>query len=519
MPKNIIIFSDGTGNSGIKNRGTNVYKLFEAIDLHSHHSTPDIPEQVTIYDDGVGTEKFKPLKIAGGALGIGLKRNVRELYTSIARVYNPGDALYFFGFSRGAFTVRTLVGFICDCGIIDRTKFNHDKELIKKTKEAYKKYRLQYQSLLGKIWYTLIGKKASKTPAWNFRDNYSVKLNVNNGNQEIITRQIPIQFIGVWDTVDAVGFPIDKVADWINDYIRRFKFYDYTLRPEVSNAYHAISIDDERKTFHPVMWDMTEDDSRLEQVWFSGVHSNVGGGYPKQGMSLVSLHWMINKAKSHGLHVSQHDQKIYFQKQNVNDKLYDSRSGTKFFYRYEPRNIAKICAKSNGLKPRIHESVFDRIDKCTEGYAPGNIPLQGEITATDTVQPHLSRLYTLYQKKLSQNSSLLDIAQKAISLRSISYWLFLLTLVGAISIAVGFNMHKSGLWITIANVYSGKYANLIHSLFGTLWFFLVLLSLAISSFFYFGGYILRKHIDTTFSEFWYTLLKEWRETEKRITRV
>ncbi|MGI9072946.1 MAG: phospholipase effector Tle1 domain-containing protein [Bryobacteraceae bacterium] len=119
MPKNIIICSDGTGNTGIKNRGTNVFKLFEALDLNRHGADPNLTPQIALYDDGVGTENFLPLKLWAGAFGWGLKRNVLKLYTGLVRIYDAGDRIYLFGFSRGAFTVRTLARLIAKCGILD----------------------------------------------------------------------------------------------------------------------------------------------------------------------------------------------------------------------------------------------------------------------------------------------------------------------------------------------------------------------------------------------------------------
>ena len=124
MPKRIIVCSDGTGNTAIKGRGTNVFKLFEAVDLDGHRFNAAVTPQIAIYDDGVGTEQFKPLKIFGGATGWGLSRNVKHLYKELARIYDPGDEIYMFGFSRGAFTIRTLVGFIATCGLVDPEKLN-----------------------------------------------------------------------------------------------------------------------------------------------------------------------------------------------------------------------------------------------------------------------------------------------------------------------------------------------------------------------------------------------------------
>ena len=140
--KNIVICSDGTWNSAYKRRGTNVFKLFEAVDTSEDG-------QVAFYDDGVGTEKLKVLQLLGGAFGLGLARNVRQLYTHLVRVYNPDDRIYLFGFSRGAFTVRTLADMIYRCGIVDRTRKSGDGETVPLTeaeireevRKTYKRYR------------------------------------------------------------------------------------------------------------------------------------------------------------------------------------------------------------------------------------------------------------------------------------------------------------------------------------------------------------------------------------------
>src|SRR5829696_9712900 len=136
--KNIIVCSDGTGNSAIKGRGTNVFKLFEAIDLNGHRHDPALDPQVAFYDDGVGTEKFKVLKIFAGATGWGLSRNVRQLYKEIVRIHDPGDRIFLFGFSRCAFTVRTLVGLIHTCGILNAARFRTADDLEAAVHEAYR---------------------------------------------------------------------------------------------------------------------------------------------------------------------------------------------------------------------------------------------------------------------------------------------------------------------------------------------------------------------------------------------
>ena len=119
--KNIVLCSDGTGNSGGKGRGTNVWRTYRAVDRAGYVDAQGRQvEQITFDDDGVGTEKFKLFKTLGGAFGWGLSKNIRDLYTALVRTYEPDDRIYLFGFSRGAFTVRALGGMICKCGLLKR---------------------------------------------------------------------------------------------------------------------------------------------------------------------------------------------------------------------------------------------------------------------------------------------------------------------------------------------------------------------------------------------------------------
>ena len=375
MAKNIIICSDGTGNTAIKGRGTNVFKLFEAVDLNGHRSDPRLTPQIALYDDGVGTENFKPLKILAGATGFGLSRNVRQLYKELVRVYDPGDRIFLFGFSRGAFTVRSLVGFIATCGILDRTDLKSASRLQSAVRKAYRHYRRCYRTALGKLFHGLRSRlfklKTDEAHIEKFKDKRSVKPDPS------------ITFIGVWDTVDAVGLPF-HIGDIINSVFYRFKFPDQKLSKSVERACHALALDDERHSFHPLLWDETDETSpRVEQVWFAGAHSNVGGGYPKQGMSLVALDWMLNKASESGLRIIASDRTLYADHANIDDKLYDPRAGLGMFYRWKPRDMMKIC-ETNGVEPKLHMSVLERIAHGTEDYSPGNLDLSANVVSTMT---------------------------------------------------------------------------------------------------------------------------------------
>ena len=230
MPKRIVVCSDGTGNTAIKGRGTNVFKLFEAVDLDTHRFDANVTPQIAIYDDGVGTENFKPLKIFAGATGWGLSRNVRHLYKELARVYDPGDQIYMFGFSRGAFTIRTLVGLIGTCGLIDpeRLKPRTFGNLRRTVKKAYRAYRKCYRPWLWRLF-----AQPSRDAGTIFKEKHSVP------------GDVMIRFVGVWDTVDAVGLPF-HLSDVLNATVYQFKFPDHKLSPLVQRACHALA--DRRST-------------------------------------------------------------------------------------------------------------------------------------------------------------------------------------------------------------------------------------------------------------------------------
>ena len=200
-------------------------------------------QQVSIYHDGVGTESLKWLRIFTGATGSGLSRNVKQLYGELARVYESGDRIFLFGFSRGAFTVRTLAGLINACGILDVSRYGSNGLFEKGIRETYTEYRRKYQTWLSR--------------------KCSVKHREEAGSRETAeastTCDIPgfdggsppvIHFIGVWDTVDAVGLPL-HLADLVNTLIWRFKFPDTKLSQKVGFACHALAIDESRRSFAP----------------------------------------------------------------------------------------------------------------------------------------------------------------------------------------------------------------------------------------------------------------------------
>jgi uncharacterized protein (DUF2235 family) len=433
MPKNIILCSDGTGNTAIKGRGTNVFKLFEAVDLNEYRSDPRLDAQLAFYDDGVGTEGNALVKMLGGAAGYGLGRNVKKLYRELARVYDEGDRIFLFGFSRGAFTVRTLAGMIGACGILAGESFETAGRLRDAVDEAYAAYRALYDSRLKRLVGPWLGRPHDAKATETFKQRHRVHAPVE------------IEFVGVWDTVDAVGMPF-ALADFVNSWIRQFKFPTHTLGKHVLHACHALSLDDDRVAFEPVLWTAEPGDDRIDQVWFAGCHSNVGGGYPKQGLSLVALEWMLHHAAHRGLRLQPLDREIVRGHASADDMLYDPRAGLGIFYRWAPRDVRAYCVKS-GIAPRLHVTVAERIAHGTDDYAPGNIPpdMTLAITPVDRRDPdwaakervlaqRTQALEDAMRAALGERPYLLDGVRSLLRMGDESYWAFMVA--GAL-LAVG----------------------------------------------------------------------------------
>lgn len=426
MPKNIILCSDGTGNSGGKGYGTNVWRLYKAIDLH--HSQA----QVSIYDDGVGTRNFVLFKLLGGAFGWGLKRNIKRLYKFIVVQYEPGDDIFFFGFSRGAHTVRMVAGMLCRSGFVDRRQCASEKELDERIDEAYDAYIKCFKRSTRQLEphsgtpedQTQYLNKAMK-PA-----EEPVELTRFRA-QEYVMLDIPIKFIGVWDTVHAVGVPFDELREGL-DLFKRVAIFDKTLHPLVRYGCHALAIDDQRHTFHPVLWNQSQPlpEQTIEQVWFAGVHSNVGGGYPKDEMALVSLNWMMAKARGQGVEFIGDLWEGYRREANVHSKLYDSRAGLAAYYRYLPRDIKKICLDQGIPQAKIHVSVFDRIQRATEGYAPFNLPDDFVLEKADEndASGFDASLINSYTAERSLDPNRAKLLGKIWDLVWVKRWLYILTL-------------------------------------------------------------------------------------------
>jgi len=334
MSKNIVVCLDGTWNDkDDPDVMTNVALLHEM-------SLNDGVKQVTYYDKGVGTSGWYDRKL-GGVHGVGLSENVREAYIHLAQWYEENDNVFIFGFSRGAYTARSLAGLLYRCGLLLESDALSSE--VNKLYEAYK-------------------------------DRDKGRMDTYKSSN----KRCPIAMLGVWDTVGALGIPISFLREGSGEL---FSFHDMKLSPEVNLACHAVAVDEKRASFQPTLWQETaENRHRIKQAWFPGVHSDVGGGYRERHHSDVALEWMIEQAKGRGLLI---------------------REDTEYEYRVDLRedihaSAFDIFGKEIGVEPReapvtaenrskVHRSVREKMN-LRDDYKP--LALMKYITDANTLSPY-----------------------------------------------------------------------------------------------------------------------------------
>lgn len=299
--RHLIIGTDGTWNKPdqidrMRQVPSNVIKIIRAID----DDCRDV-QQLVYYDTGVGTGGLLD-KWIGGGFGHGLLKNVVQAYTWLTGVHAEGDRLFLFGFSRGAYTARSLAGLLRLCGIP-----RNDPELSggasALVNEAIKVYRIRNHS-------------RREEAAKRFREKYNSKPG-------------RVHFLGVWDTVGALGIP---TTGPLGAWSRRNKgFLDVSLGDNVTHAFHALAIHERRKPFLPTLWEGAKPDGveRVSQCWFPGVHTNVGGGYADAGLSDRALLWMIRRAEEAGLKFDP----LYIKKRIDPNWFGELRDSIKWYYR------------------------------------------------------------------------------------------------------------------------------------------------------------------------------------------
>ena len=349
--KNIIICCDGTGNEYTAYHNTNVVHLFEWVVRDAN--------QLAFYDPGVGT--FDSLgrtmgkglgTLLGKGFGVGLQQNIEDPYRYLMDRYDPGDddteadRVFIFGFSRGAFTARALAGMLFKMGLLQKGS----KNLIPYASKIYN----------GRV---RINPNDSAATTKKKEDINAENALTAKGFKVTYCHPCHPYFIGVWDTVASLGYFFGK------------RFFDDKLHPDVRYAYHAVSIDEKRRKFPISLWDETKVDRErqtVKQVWFAGVHSDVGGSYLEKGLSNVALRWMLRQAENAGMLLKGGwDESLepgpraptdIGMKCKDEEAQHESRKG---FWVVFPRVKRKLPAN-----PIIHQSVFDRMNDDGNGYTP-----------------------------------------------------------------------------------------------------------------------------------------------------
>lgn len=257
--RRLILCLDGTWNTANGEEITNIVRLRDML----QPGVTDGVEQRIYYDEGVGTLGGLD-KYVGGGLGKGLDINVRQAYRFLSQFYETGDEIYIFGFSRGAFTARSLAGYVGASGLLHRDTCTRDNE-----EATWLHYRT------------------------HSKDRYpteGIRLSA------LCHADLRIRMLGVFDTVGSLGIPLDAV-DFLTGRRRQYQFHDTTLSSVIDHSLHALAIDEMRRFFPPSLWQVPQhaNFTTVEQVWFPGVHSDIGGGYGMGGIGAVTLDWMLGR--------------------------------------------------------------------------------------------------------------------------------------------------------------------------------------------------------------------------------
>jgi uncharacterized protein (DUF2235 family) len=427
--KSIILFSNGTAANIAKLFKTNVWRMYEAVDLGP--AAEGRRTQIAYYDGFRRTLVSKPMASFAGAFGWGLKQSVLDSYRFACRKYRAGDEIYAFGFGRGGFTMRLVIALIASEGLVQSSS---EAELHRKSLEVYRKFRAAFLPRHLK-WPTRLVRGVR-----DWIDRGLSKFRGYEPYDPADNRWPKIRFIGIWDTVSAYGGPLTEVTRVIDNWIFPLSMPNYQLNEHVQCARHALAIDDERDAFHPLLWDELHEKTlvaqkrvnadRLEQVWFTGTHDDVGGGYPDDNLSYVPLLWMMEEAEIAGLRTLTVIKDRYLALASSFGPIHDSRAGLRAYYRYQPRKIAAwldpvdrgtqslrdpaivdSAGRPRGLlsSVSIHESVINKI-ATEEDYAPITLPtmfrivppgLEGEtIPQADSQMAELNAPGTLVSREL-----------------------------------------------------------------------------------------------------------------------
>ena len=333
MSKKLIIFCDGTWSEPTKHN-TNVLRMLQATTSKDADTNP----QLVHYIAGVGTRKGE--RFRGGIFGRGISDNIIDAYSFIVSNYENGDEIFLFGFSRGAFTARSIAGLIHNLGVLKR----HKLPLVAEAYKHYKNKTLDWKP------------KGKEADGWRHENCHPWPTK--------------IKFLGVWDTVGALGAPYGEILGYVVDKIFKIGFHNVELSESVESAYHALAADERRWVFRPAHVELTDyhnkrnrankadyDFPLYAQKWFPGVHTNVGGGNDRHGLSDCALEWIADCAAKNGLNVKALD-KVEFAtgREFKRDLAQPIEKNPQFFYQV----LTTLMIKLPGLIGLV--PVYPRLD-------------------------------------------------------------------------------------------------------------------------------------------------------------
>ena len=352
--QSIAIFCDGTWNlTDRKETQTNVVQLAQAVKTTS----ADGIKQVPLYIRGVGTGRGSNVlsrvsdKWLGGMLGWGLESNIEDAYRQLIWLYEPGDEIYIFGFSRGAYTARSLAGLLSKAGILRRSE-------VDRVGEAMQLYRTR-----GAAGHPDVAAVQTKRAEFSPDVATSTTDFIKRDKDENPVELLEISYLGVFDTVGALGLPgfLGLISRLTN---QKYSFHDTALSSSVKSAYHAVALDERRKTFPPSLWGNLDtlnahaqrEVAAYKQMWFAGDHGSIGGGGEVIGLSAYTHDWIARGAINQGLEMDEEMLESVVQRCRAADVVNNKRQGI----------LSKIpfLSKDRGgpvLAQDVHESVFAKI--------------------------------------------------------------------------------------------------------------------------------------------------------------
>jgi hypothetical protein len=322
--RHLVVCCDGTWNTPEQEQGglptpTNVVRLYHALRENEN--------QLRYYHPGVGTGPDLIDRLRGGGLGVGLAANIKSAYSWLTKTYQPHDAICLFGFSRGAYTVRSLAGMLSTCGLATTLASLPPAE-----------HWAEIDRLYDHVYRPAPGQSAAAAPY----------------------PRIPIRFLGVWDTVGSLGVPDTLGVLNLFDVEDRHRFHNTRLNPLIEHARHALALDETRGPFTPTLW--TEgpapgDNHSMRQVWFPGDHCDVGGGHLQTGLSDSALQWMIDEASA-CTDLSFRKDMLKQLQPNPADMLHNSCTGVYLHLGPAPRAVPLIDEQNRSEV--VHSSVYVR---------------------------------------------------------------------------------------------------------------------------------------------------------------